>query len=381
MTLFSITYTYDYANRLVSRVISAGETINYTYDDNGNLTQQVSSLNGTTTYGYDYENRLVSAVTPSSEAYYGYSGDGRRTYSYIDSNEVEYIYDGLTPLIERNGPGTYIAAYTKLPGAPGGIGGLISSYDGTNTLYYHDSNLGNLNQVTNSAGAVIQTYDYDAFGYITAQSGALTAKYAYKTKEYSPQTGLIFFGRRYYNPLIGRFITKDPLGQADGPNVYLYCNNDPVNKYDPWGLTIIIIGNKKDYDEAIKYLQCDAVMAKIIDDLRKSSVIYTVILNDDDNDSYDPSTNTISWDPHSALKLTNGGKQSPALGLGHEMDHANANFFQRIVGGIPWPEYDNLEERRVIKGSETHAANTLGEGKRKNHSGSSTYRVPTPTSR
>ena len=211
-------------------------TFNYTYNNNGNLTQQVSSLNGTTTYGYDYENRLVSAVTPSSEAYYGYSGDGRRTYSYIDSNEVEYIYDGLLPLIERNSPGTYIAAYTKLPSAPGGIGGLISSHDGANTLYYHDSNLGNLNQVTNSSGSVIQTYDYDAFGNITAQSGALTAKYAYKTKEYSPETGLIFFGRRYYNPLIGRFITKDPLGQVDGPNMYLYCLNDSINRMDLYGL-------------------------------------------------------------------------------------------------------------------------------------------------
>jgi hypothetical protein len=62
------------------------------------------------------------------------------------------------------------------------------------------------------------------------------------------------------------------------------------------------------------------------------------------------------------------------------MDHANANFFQRIVGAIPWPKYNYLEERRVIKGSETHAANTLGEGKRKDHSGD-TYHVPTPTSR
>ncbi|MFA5115762.1 MAG: RHS repeat-associated core domain-containing protein [Candidatus Omnitrophota bacterium] len=232
----SITYTYNDANQLVSRVISGGETISCTYDDNGNLTQQVSTLNGTTNYGYDLENRLVSAVTPSSSAYYGYSGDGRRTYSYIDNNEVEYIYDGLTPLIERNSPGSYLAAYTRLPGAPGGIGGLISSHDGTNTLYYHDSNLGNVNQVTNSAGVVIQTYDYDAFGYITAQTGALTAKYAYKTKEYSPETGLVFFGARYYNPLIGRFITPDPSGMVDGPNVYLYCLNDTINEIDLWGL-------------------------------------------------------------------------------------------------------------------------------------------------
>ena len=106
------------------------------------------------------------------------------------------------------------------------------------TYYYHDSNLGNVNQITDSSGAVVQTYDYDAFGNITNQTGSLTTKYAYKTKEYSPETGLIFFGARYYNPLIGRFITKDPLGMGDGPNQYIYCWNDPVNKIDPWGLCI-----------------------------------------------------------------------------------------------------------------------------------------------
>jgi hypothetical protein len=41
---------------------------------------------------------------------------------------------------------------------------------------------------------------------------------------------------RYYDPLVGRFITPDPMGMIDGPNLYLYCNNDPVNFIDPWGL-------------------------------------------------------------------------------------------------------------------------------------------------
>jgi len=115
-----------------------------------------------------------------------------------------------------------------------------------NTYYYHDSNLGNVNQITDSSGAVVQTYDYDAFGNIVNQTGstpnggqALTEAYRYKTKEYSPETGLVFFGARYYNPLIGRFITKDPLGMVDGPNQYIYCWDDPVNKIDAYGnLTI-----------------------------------------------------------------------------------------------------------------------------------------------
>jgi len=60
--------------------------------------------------------------------------------------------------------------------------------------------------------------------------------YKYQTKEASADTGLVYFGARYYNPLIGRFITPDPLGMVDGANVYLYCGNDPVNKIDFWGL-------------------------------------------------------------------------------------------------------------------------------------------------
>lgn len=121
-------------------------------------------------------------------------------------------------------------------------------------------------------------------------------------------------------------------------------------------------------------------MAKIVADLERSSTTYTVKTNNMDDDSCDPSTYTIHWDPHSALRCTSGGGQSPALGLGHEMAHADAGFFTRLLVYIPWPGYDNLEERRVIVGPETNAARTLGEGTRTNHSGS-TYVVLSPTSR
>jgi len=67
------------------------------------------------------------------------------------------------------------------------------------------------------------------------QTGSLENKYQYKTKE-TDTSGLVYFGARYYSPLLGRFYTPDPLGMVDGVNLYLYCGGDPVNFIDPWGL-------------------------------------------------------------------------------------------------------------------------------------------------
>jgi hypothetical protein len=103
--------------------------------------------------------------------------------------------------------------------------------------------------------------------------------------------------------------------------------------------------------------------------------------NDRNDDRFDPNTNTIAWDPYSALRTTNGGTQSPALGLGHEVAHAvEAPAREAALTARALPRYDDAEERRVIRGSERHAARTLGEGVRFDHRGT-TYRVPTPVSR
>ncbi len=60
--------------------------------------------------------------------------------------------------------------------------------------------------------------------------------YQYQTKEYDSQSGLVYFGARYYDPSIGRFTTADPLGMVDGPNQYVYLNNNPIGFIDAWGL-------------------------------------------------------------------------------------------------------------------------------------------------
>ena len=135
------------------------------------------------------------------------------------------------------------------------------------------------------------------------------------------------------------------------------------------------------YIEARDYLCRDSVERSIFSKLEHAAHTIYLRLNKHNDDSYDPNTRTIHWDPLSALRTTAGGRQSPALGLGHEADHAtvatairDTDLTQRV------PAYDNLEERRVIAGSERHAAHTLREGVRHDHRGSC-YHVATPTSR
>jgi RHS repeat-associated protein len=106
---------------------------------------------------------------------------------------------------------------------------------------------------------------------------------------------------------------------------------------------------------------------------------FHIKINHDNDDSYNPRTRTVNWDPHSALRTTTGGHQTPAMGLGHEMAHGTGNRHQFAIDKItPDSRYGNKEERRVIRNYENPAARELGESPRYNHNGT-TYHVDCPT--
>ncbi len=128
------------------------------------------------------------------------------------------------------------------------------------------------------------------------------------------------------------------------------------------------------------YLRHDSIMRRELDRLEHGSAAYVIRGNARDDDRFDPLTRTVQWDPYSALRTTDGGRQSPALGLGHELAHAAENTWTRgRLAATPSLRYDTAEERRVIRGAEAHAARTLGEATRYDHAGS-TYRVASSTS-
>jgi len=140
-------------------------------------------------------------------------------------------------------------------------------------------------------------------------------------------------------------------------------------------------GARSDYVLARAYLSRDPIERRLFRRLDESTRHFHLTINDRDDDHFDPQTNTIAWDPYSALRTSRGGTQSPALGLGHEVAHAvEAPSREALLARQALPRYDDAEERRVIRGSERHAARTLGEAIRYDHRGT-TYRVATPVSR
>lgn len=134
----------------------------------------------------------------------------------------------------------------------------------------------------------------------------------------------------------------------------------------------------RDFRNAEAYLRGDRIMARTFDDLEQATSTTFVTGNSHGDDHFDFTHQTVTWDPHSALRTTSGGRQSPALGLGHELAHANESPSIRArLDAIDDLAYDNREERRVIRGAETHAARTLGEGTRHDHGGFA-YHVDSP---
>lgn len=135
-----------------------------------------------------------------------------------------------------------------------------------------------------------------------------------------------------------------------------------------------------DYVAAKAYLSRDPVEAALFARLERAPARHYRLEGDARAlDYFNAASDVIVWDPHSALRTTGGGRQSPALGLGHEVDHAVApRSLSRKLAGSPSRRYDDDEERRVITGSERHAAKVLGEGVRYDHRGDP-YRVRSVT--
>ncbi len=147
---------------------------------------------------------------------------------------MRYVYDREDILFELDASGNIITEYLHGPG----IDEPIAMIRGGQTYYYHADVLGSIIAITNSAGQVVQRYEYDSFGNITYQQDPnFIQPYTYTGREYDEESGLYYYRARYYDPKIGRFISEDPIGLAGGDiNYFSYVGNNPVNEIDPMGL-------------------------------------------------------------------------------------------------------------------------------------------------
>ncbi len=204
------------------------------YDSNGNTQTKVVGSN-TTSYSWDFENRMSSVTLPGSggTVTFKYDPFGRRIYKSFSAGTTSiYVYDGDNLVEETNAAGAAVARYAQTQNIDEPLAMLRSGA----TSYYHADGLGSITSLTNTSGAIAQTYTFDSFGKQTGSSGSLVNPFQYTAREFDSETNLYYFRARHVDPSTGRFLSEDPARFDAGVNSYTYVWDSPVNGTDPSGL-------------------------------------------------------------------------------------------------------------------------------------------------
>jgi RHS repeat-associated protein len=235
-------FGYDAASNPITFRNATGRSFNennqrsqagFVYDGNGNPTTYRNS----TALTFDPEDRMTAYGSALTGV--GYRGDGLRAYKGPSQSRTYYLCAGGVPVCEL----TYDAQTVTVSATDTlGVTGLLSRRQAGTDYFYTFDPQGSVVQVLNSNGTVVATVAYDAYGSPLAGSPTNPTPYGYggQAGYYTdPATGLILATNRYYDPVEGRWLTRDPIGYAGGMNLYGYCGGNPVNGADPLGLRSI----------------------------------------------------------------------------------------------------------------------------------------------
>ena len=225
-------YSYNNANNKLTSYYDDNELVNFSYDDNGNLTSKViydyDTLNetGSITYEYDNFNRLISYTEGNNTTTYSYYADNLRASKTDSSNNTtSFIWNGQNLAYEGTGTDAKYYSYD--------ITGIAAVKTGGEQKIYAKNPHNDIIGQINLSGVLSGAKDFNSFGELVSCTSV--SGFGYAGEYHDAESGYIYLRNRYYDPDIGRFITEDPA--KDGTNWYVYCGNNPVMFYDPWGLS------------------------------------------------------------------------------------------------------------------------------------------------
>lgn len=263
--------TYNAANQLTEWT-EGSRRVTYTYDANGNrLTRSEGAV--TDTFRWDAENRLISLTkqSPGGSGNYvwdydyrtrrvGFTRPGmgrpsRGSINLLEVGRIRVIFSGGTSVREIE-DGVPTVDYVRGSDWGGGVGGILYTVRNGTPSFTHYNSRGDVVAKTNGNGTVTYQASYEGFGLRQAEWGSTPDRQKSNTKD-EDIPGYANEGHRFRDLETGAFISKDPLGFVDGPNVYAYVVQNPWTKFDPEGLWAedlfialpsIAIGAKSFYD-------------------------------------------------------------------------------------------------------------------------------------
>ncbi len=236
-------------------VLVPAATQTFTPDSDGNMINDM-----VWSYTWDAENRLIGmdclvAGPDAQHLVFEYDWRGRRIRKTVKKSDnsiitdTKYLYDGWNLVAEFNSANQLVRSYLwglDLSGTAqgaGGVGGLLAvTYYGTattNCFATYDGN-GNLTALVNAAdGLVCARYEYGPFGELLRSTGPMAKlnPFRFSTKYQDDETDLVYYGYRYYNASTGRWLSRDPIAEKGGLNLYGFVWNRSVDRFDSLGLT------------------------------------------------------------------------------------------------------------------------------------------------
>lgn len=243
-------YTLNALNQVLSDGINS-----YQYDFNGNVIFKRGSEE--VEYRYDALDRLTEILKGSERYVYQYDAFNRRLskslfkkfsenweliekqlFIFQGQDETGSIQDGhlIELRILGTGKGAEIGA------------SVLMEIHGNTYIPFHNYN-GNIVSLANTSGGIVEHYEFSAFGEEVIFDGnnrivdKAISPWRFSSKRTDTETGFVYFGRRFYNPDLGRWVTTDPLGFDAGPNLYAYVFNSPLTHMDLYGLEAVGGGN------------------------------------------------------------------------------------------------------------------------------------------